>query len=341
MSLKEALVDAVQLLRTLQRTGVTADDVAPKLAGFRSAHPEVDADLVIDSQPGHPDVDFDLLLQVDSTGTIAVGWRPDRAVPWSVRYSEHWASNLVLSVNGRDLTIQEALQALRLKGDAEPNLSTALVNHCLVTAAIRNDPPVVSDSELQDAADRFRAARGLYEAETTNRWLAESGLSLERFEVLLKARVQARKLVDRITPEQVGKYFTSHIDDLAKITVVRMYSRSAETLQQLVVSAAALNDFVGRTLASQSVDGDPEIRMVIETGYGGDVLPMSRADATSASVGTLVGPRLHCGEYCVARVLRHTPARLDPHTYRVVQERLFASWLEAERANAEIRWHWM
>jgi putative peptide maturation system protein len=341
MSLYEALVDAVPLLRRLPRTDPLDEGALAQLAAFRAAHPEVAADLVIDRQPGHPDVDFDLLLQDDSAGTIAIGWRPDRAMPWSVQYSEHWASNFVLSVNGRDLTIPEALQALRLNEEAGPDLATALVNYCLITAHIAHDPPPVSDSELQNAADGFRAARGLHDAESTDRWLVEVGLSIARFEELMKARVQARKFRDRLTADQVEPYFATHIDSFAKVTVIRMHATSIDALQTLTRSNVAIGDFVQRALTCQSVDADLGITMVIETGLMEDVLPMLFAEATVPTAGTIVGPLFHCGEYCLAQVLQHTPAKLDQETYKYIRERLFASWLEAERANAQIRWHWM
>ena len=101
-------------------------------AAFQQAHPEVSAELLIDKPPGHPEMDFDLYLHSDTSGALALGWRPDRAMPWVVQYSEHWASNLVLSVNGRDLTVQEALQALRLHESTGSDLATELVNFCLI-----------------------------------------------------------------------------------------------------------------------------------------------------------------------------------------------------------------
>src|SRR6476646_9343304 len=109
MSFEKALLDAVPFLRALPRAGALKKSVWAQLGAFRAAHAEVGVELVVDRPPGHPDVDFDLLLQV-AEGTVAIGWRPDGGMPWSVQYSEHWASSLVLSVNGRDVTIQEALQ---------------------------------------------------------------------------------------------------------------------------------------------------------------------------------------------------------------------------------------
>lgn len=338
----EALVDGVQLLRNLPRERAREHDALAQYETYRAAHPEVDAKLFVDKQPGHPEVDFDLYLQSDASGALAVGWRPDRAMPWEVKYSEHWASNLVLSVNGRDVTVQEALQALRLSGHAGgANLSTELVNFCIVDSAITKDPPFVSHSEVQIAADGFRASRGLYDAGATDLWLAEAGLSIERFEALVKTQVQKRKLRERITSDQVQAYFASHNESLARIAVVRLHSLSEQALDTVSLSELAIVDLVERSLGDQSSNGDSRVEMVIETGLAEDVLAMLPAGSMTTLPGKVVGPVKTNEGYCLFRILRRTPARLDRNTFNRVQERLFALWLSAERAKAEISWHWM
>lgn len=341
MSLEKALLDAIPFLRTLPRASGLETSIWAQLATFRADHPEVGVDLVVDHPPGRPDVDFDLLLRGDAEGTVAVGWRPDAGMPWSVQYSDHWASSLVLSVNGLDVTIQEALQALRLSGEAAGDLSTRLVDHCLIAATILKVPPTVSDAEVQRAADGFRAARGLLDAETTERWLSEAGLTMERFEALLKTTVQARKLKERITDEQVATYFASHADSLAKITVVRAHSASRDSLPDLSDATGTIVDLVDRALARGPSDDDPRVRIVVEAGFVPRVLPSLAPESTAPPAGTEVGPVKHGGEYWCGQVLRRLPPRLDRETYGFIQERLFASWLAGERAKADVTWHWM
>ena len=336
MSLEKALLGAIPFLRTLPRASGLEQGVWAQLAAFRAAHPEVGVDLVVDHPPGRLDVDFDVLLQGEAEGTIAVGWRPDAGMPWSVQYSEHWASSLVLSVNGLDLTIQEVLQALRLAGEGAGDLSTRLVDHCLIATAILKEPPSVSDAEVQGAADGFRAARGLLDAETTERWLREAGLTMERFEALLKTAVQARKLKERIAEKQVAAYFASHAASLAKVTVVRAHSASRDSLPDLSGSAATIGGLVDLALARGSSDDDPRVRIVVETGFLPRVLPSLAPEFTAPPVGTEIGPVRHGGEYWCGHVLRRLPPRLDRETHGFIQERLFESWLEGERAKAEV-----
>jgi len=341
MFFEKALVDGVPFLRALPRARQFEEEAWTQLAAFRAAHPEVSIDLVVDRPPGRPDIDFDLLVHADPEGTVALGWRPDAGMPWTVLYSEHWAANLVLTVNGLDVTIQDALQVLRLNGEGASDLSTRLVDHCLIAAAILKDPPTVSDQELQSAADTFRLARGLHNAEATGRWLAAAGLSHERFEALLKAIVQARKLKERINDEQVSAYFVSHAESLAIVTIVRVCSASEGCLLDANLSAATIGQVIDRALSGGSIDDGPGSRICIETGFLPMVLPWVPPESDTPPAGTVLGPERHREEYCWALVLRRLPAQLNRETRGFIQERLFASWLEGERGKAEIRWHWM
>jgi putative peptide maturation system protein len=341
MNFEKAVLDAIPFLQALPRTRALVETVRARLEGFRAAHPGVGVELVVDNPPGCPDVDFDLLLQYDPQGTVAVGWRPDTGNPWSVQYSEHWASSLVLSVNEFDVTIQEALQALRVSHEAESDLPTRLVNYCLISAAIITDPPPVSDAELQAAADGFRAARGLHSTETTRRWLSEAGLSVDRFEGLLKTTVQARKLRDRITTDCVSDYFSTHSASLAKITALRAHAVSEDLLPDLTGPDFTTDSVVDRVIASASMENSSRSRICIETGFHPKVLPSIPPEAAVPPAGTCIGPVRHGGEYWCGRILKRFPPRLNQETSAFIQERLFASWLDGELSRARIAWHWM
>jgi putative peptide maturation system protein len=337
VSFEDALLDAIPFLQNLPRVREHEKTARARLTAFRLAHPGVDVDLVVDAPPGSPAVDFDLLLRRDADGTLAVGWRPDGGNPWSVPYSEHWASNLVLTVNHLDLTVQDALQALRVGENVDCELPTHLVNHCLIAAEILKDPPAVSDAELQIAADAFRSARGLHSAEVTTRWLSEAGLSMNRFEELLKTTVQARKLKERIATDRVRDYFVSHAEDLAMITMLRAHAESEESLPDLTGLQA---EVVARALEC-ATGIDSRVRICVETGLPARVFPSLPADSRDPVIGTVIGPVRHDGEYWCGRILRRLPSRWDRETRAFVEERLFATWLEEERAKADIVWHWM
>jgi putative peptide maturation system protein len=338
MPVEEALLHAVSFLKSLPRTRGLEENAWARLAAFRAAHPDVAIDLVIDRPPGCPHIDFDLLLR-DLDGTIAVGWRPDGGIPWSVRYSEHWASNLVLSVNDFDVTIQDALLMLRLNEEDASDLMTRLVDHCLIAATILKDPPPVSDTELQDAADRFRSARGLHSSDATQRWLSDSGISMERFEALLKSSMQERKLEERITANRVPDYYSDHTDSLGTVAVFRLHSASKSSLIKLTAdNKRGLTDAAWGSLTSEA---GTLLKVSALTGFPEIVLPSFVPGSTALRPGAIIGPVKHRAEYWCGQILQCFPPQLNQATYAFIQQRLFASWLQEQREAAKIRWHWI
>src|SRR5262249_52159125 len=163
----EALSGAVSLLRGLPREREGMPEGRARLEHFRREYPGVRADLLVDQPPASRQVDYDLMLSHPEGGTLALSWRADGGVPWAVQYADHWAANYVLTVDAREVTIQQALLFLKLTGDREPDLMTELVDQQLIAMAIDADPPPVSDEELQRAADEFRRASRLLNAEST------------------------------------------------------------------------------------------------------------------------------------------------------------------------------
>jgi putative peptide maturation system protein len=317
-----ALVAAVPFLRALPRTrDKPVDDL---LSAFRAAHPGVEIELVIDRPPGHPEVDYDLLLS-SQDGTIAIGWRPDCCNPWNVQYAEHWASNLVLSVNGRDLSVQEALQALRLGADAAYDLQSSLVHYCLIDSTISMDPPAVSGAELQEAADNFRVMRGLTKADEMHRWLEQSSLSLERFEALMRARLQAHKLKDKATRDEIRQYFENHRDSLAQGTVVSLNSPSEKTLKKLA-NPDTIRQLTERLWSTDATKTYARVTIDIKSGLLATLVPAGAPIREE----TVVGPYKQGREFRLVQLIRRTPAKLDELTRQY-----------KERNLAEIKWHWM
>jgi putative peptide maturation system protein len=333
-SFEHALADAVPLLKQMPRAREDLSKAQRQLKGFRAAHPDLRADLLIDKPPGSSRVDYDLLLGDDS-GTLALSWRTDGGVPWSVTYADHWAASLVVSVNEVGVTVQDALLFLKLAADRQSDLMTALVDSQLIVEAIATDPPTVSRADLQAAADRFRRQHGLLTVEATRRWLAEAGMSVARFEECLTRAVQERALRDRVTADDIQPYFERHRMAFDLITCVQVTTPDESTALAMAQGAR------GADLTSAA-------RETASAGRGGvDALLRSQyarewpEAAAAAGVGTMVGPTPSHGGYSVVEVLARRPAELDDETRAAIATVLFQEWLVARRNRASVRWHWL
>ena len=334
----ESLGAAVALLRELPRGRAEVDEARRRLSAFRAANAPLRTDLVVDRPPASTAVDYDLLIEHPEGGTIAMSWRSDDGTPWLVDYSDHWAANYVVSVGEHHITIEQALQALRLRRRHEPGLMEELLREAVIARALAEDPPDVSAEELQLAADEFRSANRLFDAASTHRWLTAMGLSVESFRAMLRGGVQAMKLKERVTARQVERYVNEHHAALERVSYLRVSFASAAAAREAVDDAHAGGGLVAVVSWLSRYGGSADARGTFATEAASDLAPVLAAAAS----GVIVGPVSDGARHWIAEVIRRTPATCDDAaTRRVAQERLFQEWVDGECARAGVRWHWM
>src|SRR3954471_23223392 len=127
-----AVVHATEFLKSLPRTREQERSANELLNQFRSQHPDVRADLLMDQPPGSIRVDYDLLLGESDNGTLALSWRADNEDPWVVQYTEHWAANFVVTVNEHNVRVQDVLLLLKMIGQRDNRLLEDIVDQGLV-----------------------------------------------------------------------------------------------------------------------------------------------------------------------------------------------------------------
>src|SRR4051812_16253058 len=98
----------------------------------------------------------------------------------------------VAAVQGDDVSLHELLSNLKIKGRLRPLIAEAVVDS-VIAHAVKREGIQVGTEELQQAANAFRARRGLYKGADLQRWLARIGLTPEEFELGLERGLQIRK----------------------------------------------------------------------------------------------------------------------------------------------------
>jgi putative peptide maturation system protein len=334
---RAALVAASELLLTLPRERAQVQAARERVSRFAGAHPVVRVDLAVDLKPGSSDADYDILIGHPNGGTVAVTYRPDNGNPWLVDYSEHWAANFVLTV-GADapITAQQALTALEVRAGESPGLIDSLIDDAIVERAMDIDPPVVRPDELQAAVDAFRAARGLHSSASTHAWLSGLGLSVELFQTLIENGVRFRKMSERLTTGQIEPYFEEHRADFDVVRYFRVETRSAGTARRL----AQLGEQHGLLSAAERASGELMAGAVngTFTTARAHELPPELAEADPLKV---VGPIASKGKLWLAEILGRNGSTLDGATRIAVRDVLFRQWLDEQRSQRQVRWHWL
>ena len=330
------LKEAALLLRNLPTSDNHIPEVRQRIAHWKQQHPDLRADLAIDRPPGSDRAEYDLLLGDPNGGTLALSWRPDDGTPWSVCYADHWAANFVLSVDRRHVTVQQALQILRVAGEAYPDLLTELVDFQLVMKTAEEEGIAVSDDELQHAVDAFRARNNLYSAAAMRSQLEQLRLSWDMFEETVRTAALRRKVRDHVTSDGIESYFESHREMYDRVCVLQVRLTDAEPSQQLI-AAARERGLLTATETLLKTKPCSRLSSTLATRYA-CALPSS---LDSTRPGEIVGPVCEGREYLVAEVLRREGAELDRETREVVREAIYREWLSEKRASAAIQWHWM
>ncbi len=238
------------------------------------------------------------------------------------------------SVNDFHLTIQQALLFLRLCGRENSGLMTELSDQVIIGQAIEENPPPVTDVEVQGAADRFRARNGLFSADATRRWLEEMGLSAERYEELMRQSVRMEKFKNHVTEDQVERYLQGHAEEFERLHFFRICCSTYAAAARLAKLAREKGLFAA---AQAQVEGGKwNLKGELTCRMAGEV----DAALSRALPGAVIGPIPQGTRYWVAEVLRRQ-TEPDAATRAAVRDRLFRDWLSERRKHAQVQWHWM
>ena len=332
----EALANAAALLRELPRQRETLAEAYARLKDFRRACADIRADIYVHQAPGSARVDFDLLLGHPEGGTVALTWCADDGNPWAIQYTEHWAANYVLTVNQNHVTVQQALLTIKWAGRKYIDLMAELIDHSLIHEALEKDPFLVSEEELQTAANEFRIANQLHSADATRRWLSESGLSMDRFKDWVSWQVQADKLKERITAALVDPYFEAQKERFDTIHLFRV-DTSREDLASSLAEAAREQGLLAVTQAWMLESGGERYKGSLVSRYAYELPPALQA----AAPGEVIRPDTDGRRRSVIQVQSRVQARLDARTRAAIRDQLFREWLAQRRKEAKVSWHWM
>jgi putative peptide maturation system protein len=243
--------------------------------------------------------------------------------------------HVALSVNGEAVSLPEVLRSAKWRGQL--GFLRDVADTVLIRQAAAQRGITVSDEELQQAADTFRAARGLYEAAATHEWLKANRMTVEDWESRMEESVSARKLRDVLTDGRVEQFFAENklSFDAATIShiVVNDENVAKELLAQVTDEGA---DFFA--LARQYSVDDTTRPTGGYVGAVGRKMLAAEAEAAvfGASAGDVVGPIKIDDGWHLIRVERLHPATLNDATRDAVKSLLFAEWLNEQRGKAKI-----
>jgi putative peptide maturation system protein len=338
----KAVQDTLEYLLALQHNGARPREARACLQPLRRRHPGFEIDLLTEEQSYDQSVHYDALIRRPGEGTVSLSYCPDRVVPWPLRGVHRWNEGDLVRVNTHVLQVEAAIACLDFIWDEAPTIER-LLNLCIIREELDRQPIDLTDAELQEAMDRFRAAKKLFKAEDTLDWLDRHGMSHEKLESYVAESAIVPKLRDRVADGHVEEYFRRHPGDFDTAKIARFEVTDEWQARELAnqIRAGALNFYMAAECLFEEGDRcklpKADLFATIERRHAE---PELRDRLFSASPDELVGPVATETGHALIRVLEIRAAQLDDRTRAAIQDILFDQWLAGRRQAAEIEWCW-
>lgn len=328
-----AVAAAMQLLLDLQEASTPPAAARRLCRAVAGRHPGIEMFLVAEREPTTQSYYFEIFVGSEQLGGVVLGYGPQRNVPFMFRGSVRLGDDL-LRVNGVPLTLPEAVQLLDVTH--ERDFGAQLIGSLVLRQAIEDaDDEALDDAELQRALDAFRTVRGLYDADGMRHWMAMRGLTDETLASLVAGQVRAERLRSRLTDGAIDQRFFARPSDYDVAVAGIVELRSFEEAEAFVDVAAttpfhALLDEYATTRGARY-----RIERWRRWQCPPELEPALFCDASSGLRALRLG---RC--FVVVRRISLQPClQLDEETRRVIRDRLFDEWLDAQKRSARVEWN--
>jgi parvulin-like peptidyl-prolyl isomerase len=130
---------------------------------------------------------------------------------------------------------EEIIYQLKLSGQMPVILEAIAARHAIAKAAAKAGIKVEVE-ELQQAADRFRAANNLELEKDTWQWLHKQGMSLDEFEQMLEATILGGKLAQHLFADKVEPYFVENHPNYTQVVMYEVILDDEDLARELFYS---------------------------------------------------------------------------------------------------------
>jgi putative peptide maturation system protein len=334
------IADALALVVRLRAEQVPVEAAWDAILRLRERHPGRFINLIWEQESYVDKVHYDILVELGA-GTLSVGYCADEDVPWPTRGLQRVNESLVLRVNDDPVQIGQVVTSLDYAWH-QLHVGRHLIDMSLIDQEIRGRKIEIFDEQLEAALTAFRVRRRLFTAAAVEQWMAEHGASQIQLEHHLRQDVARDELRRQVTggPGAHAAYFMAHRADFDRVQIARIAVAEREPADALY---RELRDAPHRFLAAAQqqflrgdTHGDGELFMTLWR----DELEPEQLALFDTEPGQLAPVVVSGDRFELVQVLRRLPAVLDDETRTRIGDRLFARWLDEQRACARVEWFW-
>lgn len=218
-----------------------------------------------------------------------------------------------------------------------PSMVEAIVSRRVITDAVKAKGIELEVDELQQAADKFRVARGLLNAGDTWLWLQKHHLSIDEFEAMVHANAMSLKLAESLFADKVEAVFMENQLQYQRAAIYEIELEDEDVAMELFY-AIKEGESSFYELAYQYIE-DPELRRV--RGYRGtlnrtDLKPEISAAVFSSRPPQVLKPIITSQGVHLIWVEEILHPELDGALWSKILLELFSQWLKQRVEQVEI-----
>jgi parvulin-like peptidyl-prolyl isomerase len=232
---------------------------------------------------------------------------------------------------------EDIISQIKLSGKL-PETINQIIDQKLIATAISKLNIVISDEELQLAADRFREFNHLQTAHSTMLWLQENSLTIEDLEQIAESLIGTEKLAQKLFSQaDIEKYFFENKINYGNVIMYEIFLENKDLAVE--VFYAIQEGEITFHEAARKYIADPELRR--SGGYSGIIPRCKCLPEISAAISTSKPPQLlkpistTRGTHLIF-VEEVIEAHLNPLTIQTILTDLFVQWLENQKSEVDI-----
>jgi parvulin-like peptidyl-prolyl isomerase len=234
---------------------------------------------------------------------------------------------VVATNNSTEISDQDLIYEAKIAGKI-PALKQGIFRRKVVAEAVQKAGLEPTQSELQQAADRFRLVNQLASAEATNQWLIDRHLSVDDFEYMVTQDLLSDKLAEHLFGSQVEKFFQQNLLDYSGAIIYEVILEDRDLAMEIFYSLQE-GDLSFADVAHQYIPV-PELRR--RGGYIGRVgrkqlNPEVSAAVFGAKPPQLIAPIITAVGVHLIQVEEIITPQLDQQLHQQILTEMYDQWL--------------
>jgi putative peptide maturation system protein len=335
----QAVCAALTYLERMTCQGIGREDAQRQLRAVEAEHPEVSMQLLWEVEAYDGSLHYDVLVRPSDGSTVSISICRDRALPWPLRGIRRWSEANLVQVDGRVLTMEDAVLFLDVMWNEAP-IMQRMIDACIIRDELTRSPILLDDDELQSGVDGLRRTHLLYTVEDTERWMRQRGMTHAQLEQLAIGNVTYARLRNRIAADGVASYFASHRDQFDVAHIARIECQDHDSASHLHTRVSKDGVSFASAMQEAIVSNDAPAQCTFSSVMRRDASSELEERLFEAQPHDVVGPLRVGSSYVLGCLLKLRPACDDAAAHMVIEQILFDQWLAERRLEASVTWYW-